>query len=178
MTKHIFEHYWNNSFKTYYRTYFQELVAGELVGRWQRIDLVIVFFVALTASGSAISGSALWNQPGGKVAWATLAGIVSLASIAHAVAGVPSRLKQQEELRRAFAELRIDIDSFQQELTIGITDEQARTQYEQLRARYKKLTGSASPDIVYTEKLSKKIQKGLDSIMAAEGYIHENTANN
>jgi hypothetical protein len=177
MTQHIFENYWKNSFKTYYRTYFQELVAGELVGRWQRIDLIIVFFVALTASGSAISGSALWNQPGGKVAWATLAGVVSLASIVHATVGVPNRLKQQEELRRSFAELRIDIDSFQQELTIGITNEQARTQYDQLRGRYKKLTGSASPDIAYTQKLSKKIQKGLDSIMAAEGYINEKKPN-
>lgn len=173
MTEQLFENYWKHSFRTFYRTYFQELMAGALVGRWQRIDLIIVFFVAITASGSAISGGALWNQPGGKVAWATLAGIVSIASIAHAVAGVPSRLKQQEELRRAFAELRIDIDTFQQQLTIGLSDDQARSQFEHLRGRYRKLTGSASPDIVYTSKLSLKIQGQLNKILKAEGYIND-----
>ena len=54
---------WTSAFDTYYDVYYEELVADEVNNRWQILDEVTKVLVALTASGSAISGWILWNEP-------------------------------------------------------------------------------------------------------------------
>lgn len=163
--------YWEPSFKTLYEAYFQELASGALVNRWERIHIITAFLVAVTASGSAVAGWAFWTEPGWRIIWAIIAGTACLISIGHGVLGVPGRIKEQEKLRRLFSELRIDIDTFRQQLTIGLDDDQASTQYDKLRHRLSQCTSGAHPEIAFTLGLRVKIQGDLNNILKKEGYI-------
>ncbi|HEX8653581.1 MAG TPA: hypothetical protein VF708_22380 [Pyrinomonadaceae bacterium] len=164
--------YWEPSYETYYRAYFQELASEALVGRWQQIDFVTAFFVAATASGSAITGLSFWSKPGWITVWGSIAVVVSLTSIAHGAVKVPERLKEQEERRRLFAKLRVDVETFRQQLRIGLTAEEADKRYAEIRTRYAQYTENLRPDLADTERLRLKVQKTLNNIL--EEYIrHE-----
>jgi hypothetical protein len=66
------------SLDTFYEAYFQELASGVLVGRWQRIDLTTSILVASTATGSTVTGWALWTMPGWKTLWVIAAGVATM----------------------------------------------------------------------------------------------------
>lgn len=172
MSKEIIQTYWKPSFDTLYEAYFQELSSEALIGRWQRIDLSIAFLVATTASGSTIAGWILWSEPNWKSVWAIIAGIVSIAAIAHGVLGVPGRVKEQEELRREFCELRIDLETFRQQLNIDIDANQAYSQYTKLRERYSQIMGRAHPDnIAFRSGFRDEVQEKLNNILKEKVYI-------
>lgn len=159
-------------FNTLYEAYYQELASESLIERWERIDLITAFLVAATTSGSAIAGWALWNTPTFKYVWAIIAAIASVASIAHGVIKVPTRVKEQEELRRIFAELRVDLETFWQQLRIGnIDNNTVRDKYEKLRERLSQCIGRTHPDIAYTIGFRKKIQDHLNKKLNDKGYI-------
>jgi hypothetical protein len=109
MTKEDRETYWSLSFDTYYKAYYQELASQALAARWERIDVLTALLVAATASGSTLAGWALWSDVGWKVVWAGIAAVATITSILHGSLRVPSRLKEQEELRREFSGLRVDL---------------------------------------------------------------------
>lgn len=90
--------------------------------------------------------------------WAGIAGIVSLASILHSVMGVLGRVKEQEELRRVFCELRVDLETFRQQLVIGLDSSKASGQYAKLRERLAQCMGRTRPDIGYTIGLRNRVQ--------------------
>jgi len=163
--------YWKPGFDTLYDTCFQELASEALMGRWQKIDIVTSLLVALTASGSAVAGWALWSAQGAKLVWAMLAGVASLASIAHSVMGVPGRVREQEELRRLFSELRVDCETFQQQLRVGLEMAEARAKYDKLRERLTQCTGRTRPDLALTTRLRKKVQERLNAMLKARGYL-------
>jgi hypothetical protein len=66
---------WEAVFETYYDAYYEEILSGDLIDRWQSFDEFAKIVIALTASGSAVSGWALWTQPGFRAVWAVLAGL-------------------------------------------------------------------------------------------------------
>jgi hypothetical protein len=100
---------WEVTFETYYDAYYNEQLADYLINRWQRVDESTKVLSALTASGTAMSGWALWSQPSFHLLWALLAGVAALLTITHAALAVPGRLKDQAELKRRFASLRTDV---------------------------------------------------------------------
>lgn len=159
-------------FETFYDAYYQELASEKLIERWERIDIITALLVAVTASGSAVAGWAFWNIPTFKHAWAIIAGVASIASIIHGVIKVPTRVKEQEELRRIFSELRVDIETFWQQLRIGsIDNNKLNDKYEKLRERLSQCIGRTHPDIAYTTKLREKIQEHLNNKLREKGYI-------
>lgn len=160
-----------NSFRTFYKSYYQELVSGKLGLRWQRIDSPIGILVALTASGSAVAVFTLWSQPGWNVLWGIIAGIASVASIAHSALGVPARIKQQEDLRRDFSKLRVDLETFYDNLSLNLDAVATEKQYSDLRERFSQLTDRTHPDIAFTLELRKQIQAELDDMLKEEGRI-------
>ena len=157
--------YWKPSYETLYDAYYQELASEALIGRWQFIHILIAFLVAATSSGSAIAGWALWSERGWKTIWAIIAAIASLASIAHGVVGVPSRVREQEEVRQLFCRLRIDVETFRHLLRIGITMSEAQSKYDELRNRYSECVGRTRPDIAFTIRLRKRVQDRLNQIL-------------
>lgn len=171
MSQALVDLYWKPAYVTYYEAYFQELASEGLVSRWQKIDIVTAFLVAVTASGSAIAGWALWNAPGWKLAWATIAGSATLASVGHGVVRVPSRVKEQEDLRRSFCQLRVEIETFLQQLLIGISGEEAKTRHESLRQKFAESMRPTQPDIAYTKGFRRRVGQELNTILKEKGYI-------
>ena len=103
---------WELVFETFYDSYYEEIVADKLVYRWQLFDQISKVLIALTASGSAVSGWALWNQPAFRNIWVTLAGLGAVLSIIHAALSVSSRLKEWRDVKTSFVVLRIDFGDF------------------------------------------------------------------
>ncbi|MDA2912986.1 hypothetical protein MYX77_03325 [Acidobacteriia bacterium AH_259_A11_L15] len=167
------ELFWRPTFQTLYEAYYQELASEALMRRWQRIDISTSFLVAATASGSAITGWSLWSNPKWQFLWAFIAGLAAVASILHRTMAVPDRLKEQEELRRAFSELRVDLETFRQQLLIGIEPNDANTRYDKLRRRLAQHIGRANPDIGFTIRLRNRVQEQLDDKLRQEGYVDE-----
>ena len=110
---------WEATYDTYYDCYYQEIVADGLVRMWQVIDTVTKVLVALTVSGSAVAGWALWSEPGYKDIWAIIAGLVSILTIVHSTLGVPSRLAEWGEIKSLFAGLRINLETQKLKMTIN-----------------------------------------------------------
>lgn len=99
---------WNATWKSYYDTYFQEILSERLVSRWQRLDELSKVMIALTASGSALSGWALWNQANFKVVWAILAGIGAILAVFHKSLEVSHKVTDWASSRSQFCLLRFD----------------------------------------------------------------------
>lgn len=160
------EVYWRLSYETLYNVVFQEGVSSALVERWRRVDILTNILVAVTASGSAIAGWAVWNQAGGRVAWAILAGCVSVLSIVHGAVQVPTQLKEQDEFRRLFSRLRVDLETFRQELELepGRIEAMSKT-YIGLRDRYADLVMRAPSSIINTRKLRLRAQEETDRLL-------------
>jgi hypothetical protein len=125
----------------------------------------------VTASGSTIAGLELWNVPGMKYVWFSVAAIASGASIVNGVIGVPSRVKEQEDLRKLFSGLRVDLETFRQQLMIGLDPAQAGNEYKILRQRLAEGIASANPGIIHTEALRKRVKNLLDEELRMKGEI-------
>ncbi len=118
MDDHERSHLWGQSFESYYQCYFEEMVAEKLGARWLFLDNLTKLFVAATASGSAISGWALWGMPNFRFVWVLVAGSGALFSVIHAALGVQSKVKEWESSRKDFTSLRFDIETFRQKIAI------------------------------------------------------------
>lgn len=159
--------------ETYYQAYYQEIASEMLIKRWQQIDVMIAFLIAATASVSTMAGWALWSEPSLKFGWAVISGSVSLASIAHGILGVSGRIKEQEELRRNFRKLRINIETFRHQMKIGLSADQADVIFEKLREGYTQCMESTRPDIVFSKGFSVKVQETLNERLTEKMNIHE-----
>jgi hypothetical protein len=158
---------WEKVFETYYDSYFCELVADKLVSRWQATDDITKLLVALTASGSAVSGWAFWQDSTLKWAWAAVAGVGALLSIEHASLGVSGRLKDWQDIKRDFSWLRVNLETFRQRMEIDpqfpikeFTDE---------HAEYRRQLGDLVPrqknDILRTRSLRRSAQSELNQAL-------------
>lgn len=163
--------YLQASWQPLYQVYFQEVASELLASRWEGVDLVVMFIVALTASGSAVAGWALWSLTGWKALWIIIAAIASVLSIAHTTLRVPSRVKDQGELRSKFCRLRCDLEAFQQDLTIGLKEDEAKERFEELQTKYSECMAATHPDILYTVSFRRKAQETLNDIWKEKGYI-------
>lgn len=173
MNENAYQLYWKPCFETFYDAYYKELCYETLLNLWEKVDVSTGLLVAITATGSAIAGLAVWSLVGWKLIWGALAAIASLSSIVHRVMQVPSRIKQQEENRREFSSLRVDLDTFRQQLKTGIEGNQAKSKFEKLRERYSKCMERVTPDIALTSRIRNKTQDQLDNILKGRGYIHD-----
>lgn len=162
---------WKASFTTLYEALYQESCAEAVVSRWQRIDMVVAFLVAATASGSAVAGWAFWSQPGWRSLWAMIAGVAALAAIVDNVMTVPGRIKEQEELRRVFSGLRVSLETFRQDLVIGLDVSQARERYTKLRERYEEVVSRARRDISLTDRLLYRVQDKVNNHLRGEAVL-------
>src|SRR5262245_43135249 len=89
-----------------------------MVDRWQRIHDVASVVMALTASGSAVAGWTLWQMTEYRTLWAWIAGVGAVVAIIHGSLGVPGRLKDWGESKRAFAGLEVGLQTLQLEMKI------------------------------------------------------------
>jgi hypothetical protein len=160
---------WVAAFETYYDAFYQEKLSDELIDWWQRLDEFTKILVTATASGSAITGWALWNTPHFKTLWSVLAGIAALFSIIHASLGVPERLKYHGEIKRRSAGLRIELETFRYRMKINpnfIIDEFTK-EFVEYRKRFSSdIIQLLKNDLLETRWLQVKIQDNLNFQLA------------
>lgn len=159
---------WEKSFSTYYDCYFEEMISERLVYRWGMLDDITKVLVALTASGSAISGWALWNEPEFKIVWLFLAGLGAFLSIIHASLNVQSRVKEWENLKKDFTELRVKIETFRHKMEINpqFDINEFTKQYEEQRQMFSEIMKRIGGDITRTSKFQNDTQNDLNIKLA------------
>jgi hypothetical protein len=161
---------WDISFDTYYDSYHEELLANKLLYRWQLFDQICKVITAVTASGSAIAGWALWSRPGWEYVWLTVAGAGALFSILHAALGVSSYLKEWTDVKIVFLRLRTDLETFRIRMRLDpkFTIDDYTKEYEQYRKRYAEGLNIVKVDFLRTRRLELRAMDELDIILIAE----------
>jgi hypothetical protein len=161
MTSKI-EDFWKPSFDTLYDACFYEFASEFIIRRWSHVHVVTAVLAAVTTSGSAISGWALWSRPEGKLVWASIAGLATFLSIIHGVLGVPSKIKEEEQRRQDFSALRVDLESFRHSLSLNCDIGEATKAFEQLRQRLSVCVSKTTPDIAFTTRARKCVQEKVN----------------
>lgn len=159
---------WKSSFDIYYDCYFEEMVADHLLYRWSLLDDINKWLVAITASGSVISGWALWSDPNLKTIWAVLAGLSAILAITHTALGVQQRIKNWEDAKKSFVILRIELDSLRQDMTMDAEFKinEIVERLQDLRSRFCDQMSRLSPDTLRNRWLEGKIQNKLNDKIA------------
>ena len=159
---------WKSTFDSYYECYFEEMVADRLLYRWCLLDDINKWLVAVTASGSAVAGWALWDDPNFKIAWVFLASISAILAITHSSLGVQQRIKNWEASKKAFVDLRIEFEWLRQDISIhpDFDVEEIEIRLSKLRQSYSENMSRLSPDTLRTRKLDKKTQERLNETIS------------
>jgi hypothetical protein len=161
---------WNAVFETFYDSFYEELIADRIVFRWQVLDEITKVLVALTASGSAIAGWALWNEPDFKIVWAIIAGIAAILALVHSALLVPSKIKGWTKIQRQFCVLRVDLDTLRNKMKIdpNFSVTEISKDLDGLRQRYRVAIQDIPNDILMTEKFQINAQTKLDQRLVGE----------
>ena len=156
--------------ETYRDAYSAELEANRLVDRWQILDEATKVLVALTGTGSAVSGWLLWDQPGAKEIWIILAGTASLLSVLHVALRVPERLKDWAEVKAFFGRLRTDLQTFRFDMDINATFaiREFRRNFSQLRSRFRDGQDRRKNDLFMSHRLRRSIGNRIERKLADE----------
>jgi hypothetical protein len=158
---------WNATWKSYYETYFQEILSEKLVFRWQRFDELSKVIIALTASGSALSGWALWNQADFKVVWAMLAGIGAILAVFHKSLEVSHKISDWVSSRSQFCLLRFDYEILLNKMRFDpdFSVEECSEDLDDLLRRFAESYQKIKVDAFLTGRLRNKAQDELDTFI-------------
>jgi hypothetical protein len=165
------EELWSAAYETYYDCLFEELIADSLITRWGSVDEATKVLVMITASGSAVSGWALWNQTGYRLLWLGISGVAAFLSIAHTALGIPGRIKAHSEDKRRFAGLRTEMETFRYSMRVhrdGFNVEQFMDEFREYRRRYSEYVQLLSNDIARTQGLELKTQAEVNARLGDE----------
>jgi hypothetical protein len=165
---------WEETFRYYSLAYYYELLASALTRRWDRWGSGMGFVIALTSSGSAISGWAVWNQNiAGSIVWAVLVGIAAVLSIVQSQLNIRSHIKAQRRLRKRFSGIRNALQITLFDIVAGHDlagiDKQLRTQ----RTRYFALAASIDPDFAETSALRERVRADRDVVLNELGFFEK-----
>jgi CHAD domain-containing protein len=161
---------WESVYETHYYSSYHELSSEYLFARWQFLDELNKVIVAITASGSAIAGWALWSDPEYKNIWVFLAGLAALVSIVHSALGVPNKLREHSNTKRLFSSLRIDLETlrYQMEIFTDFDIREYNEEFLKLRKKYQEGVDGLPDDLLFTKCLAKKIQSSLNERITKE----------
>jgi len=158
---------WVASFETYYDAFYEERLADALINKWGQLDDFTKIIVALTASGSAISGWALWGEQGWKIIWLACSGLAALLSIVHTALAVPNRIKAHADDKRRFAQLRTSLETFRYRLKVEQFDaEMFNKEFVDFRKVYGDDISLLNNDTFRTRRFEMKIQMQVNEQVA------------
>ncbi|MEW6608046.1 MAG: hypothetical protein AB1414_11445 [bacterium] len=110
----------NEAFITWYNSRYYELIASELLAKWEMVDRFIQIGIILTATGGTVAGWQLWNQPGMKIVWSVLCGIVSFMAIMHKVFCVVDKIKVWLEVKQSFTMIKNQMEILRYEVKVSV----------------------------------------------------------
>lgn len=155
---------WESTFETYYDACYDEIFTSKHLKRWVTFDTVSRLLVALTSSGSAIAGWALWSLAGYKPIWAFVAGCSAVLAIAHSLLETSKRIEEISENKQSFVLLRNDLETFRQQMSIFPTFPLSdfNSDFLKFRERLKVTQSRFRDDLLSSEKLANESQEELD----------------
>jgi len=165
---------WNATFKVLYYSYYEELLAENLIKKWGILDCISKVLIAFTSTGSAIAGWALWQSEGFKSLWFIIAGLAAIFSILHSTLGVSNKLKEFGDRRRYFSSLRIELETFRHFMEIfpNFDLNKYSDKYENYRKLYSAGISNSPDDFLRTKKLETLVQDQLN--YKIKEYIDDN----
>ena len=168
MTTDPRDNLWNYSFETYYNSYFEELLSDKLIKQWARIDIGVKILVALTATGSAVTGWTLWQKPEFKEIWAAISGIAAVAGIISTTVQFGNFIKDHTKANKEFAVIRNELENFRYGLNqdpqfdVKVKD----AEFMKLKKKYEDCcTNNSNTDWTVTDRLRNKVQLELNRII-------------
>lgn len=161
---------WNAVWDGFYDAFYNEILFGEILKNWQKFDFITRLVIAFTASGSAIAGWTLWNDDDYKILWVFIAGAASILSIIHTTLNTPDRVKNYAALANNISDIRLEYETFQHELKIyrEFDVDESFIKHKELRAKYKQILQSYSPDFLTTDKIKNTSQTMLNKKLGIE----------
>lgn len=154
---------WDVCFETYYDCYFEEMAADVLLYRWCLVDDSNKWLIAIAASGSVVSGWALWNE-----LWVILSLISAVLAITHTALGIQQRIKNWEDAKKSFVDLRLSFAELRQDMSIdpNFNIDAVLGRLNALRAKYREQMSRLGPDTLRTKRLEEKIQAKLNDTIS------------
>jgi hypothetical protein len=162
--------YWTQTFEIYYQAYLQEMYAEYLSDFWSKWDRFSAILVAATATGSTVTGFALWKTASGQVVWGIIAGVAAVTSLITGGLQVAQAVKLQGDLRTKFLHVRLQLADFRQDMP-QMAESDQKTRFETLRTDFNAVLEMAKSDFALTESRRKIINDKLDAILKAKGKI-------
>ena len=155
---------WDKIYELFYDSYYYETLSNRIISKWLVIDELTKVLVAVTTSGSAIAGWALWNKEGWQYIWIFLAGLSALLSIIHATLNVTQRIKEWTECKRNFSSLRIECETNRGEMAVNYEFEgkEHLKFYKEKMKLFGELYSGIPNDFIMTKKLRVKNQEELN----------------
>lgn len=164
---------WNAVYNTYCDSYWYELMCEALVRRWLSFDDLSKILVAATASGSVISGWALWTEPAFRWVWVPIAGFSAIMAIVHTSLAVPRRVADHGEAKRRFTGLRIDLETLRYRMCVspGVSPDDFTSEFTDLRNCFRDSVQLLKDDVLATGRLKNKVQDEVIRRLAAKKAI-------
>ncbi|HFG1937145.1 TPA: hypothetical protein ACGF3Q_003637, partial [Vibrio cholerae] len=158
------DEYWNSLWNNYYDSYYYSILFSELTIRAQWFDFLSKLLVAVTASGSAIAGWALWENPDFKIYWVIIAGSASFISIVHTTLNISEKLKCYIKLSNQMSEVRMEYESLKEEVTIysEFNVDEMHAKSKAVKDKYIAVLRDYAPDFLSSKKLQNKSQDILN----------------
>ena len=155
---------WVASYEVFYDCYFEEIVADKMLQFWSVVDDVTKWLVAITASGSAVAGLALWNGHGYKELWLLISMVASILSITHGSLGIQGRIKTWAEVKKSFSMLRMELQGIRQDMQIDpqFDTEDINNKFLAVRSTYQDVMSQLSSDSFRTSGVETKAQQKLN----------------
>lgn len=164
---------WREMFDKYYDVFYQEMLLDRLVNRWLHLDIFFRLIVAVSASGSAISGWAIWSQPDGKVVWIIISSIAALVAVIYGTIPINQLIKDGNTSHSEFSRLRTKFEQLIMRFKMD-EGENLNKHAEDLKVLINEasdLWGKSIRFPMIGRKLREETQSDLNQILASKDLI-------
>lgn len=166
---------WNNIFQKYVDVFYQELMLDNLVSKWENFDLITRYLIAITASGSAVSGWALWQFPYGIISWKVLSFTSALLAIFYSVAPIAHNLKLGNQaytearlLRSNFEDFIYDFQAYKGDTPRNFTEE-----LRNFNTTFNNICEKSPRFPFVTKSFRVRVQKKLNKELQSKGFYKD-----
>lgn len=155
---------WNEVYDRHYRSYFEELRCERLISTWNLIDTGCRILIAITTSGSAISGWALWEHDTYRTFWTVFAGITAVVAVIYSGAKISEQYRDSCVKHADFRNLRLRLEDFMAKMR---TKQYASYQiykheFSKLMDSYSDVTSNGIFSVMISDSAEGKIQEKLN----------------